>query len=914
MSAGAPWSVKGIDPKAREVAKDLARRSGMTLGEWLNRVILEDDIPEDVTSEDHFTAERPQRAFPEAPKPRLVASQPGAARVDDLGRIAYALDRLTDRIESSETRTGLAISGVEHSVRQAMARIDTGEREQLAVVTRVGDEQAKLGERMRRLETDAAGPRSSEALRALEQTVTRVASQAYETEARTREQIAALEQRLGRSEGLAGGDPAQLIEEVVTRLGARLADAEARTAMALEGLRGSLAQLDGRLHRVEGFGGGEAEQRLESLAAALAERVEEARQEIAEKLKATPSGRVDERFAELAAQVQAAEQRSAQAIERMGRELIGVAEAFNRRVQASEQRSAEAIATVGGEMARIAGAVESRLGRAEQTQAEAMEKLGAEIGKIGERLTERMLQSERRAAQAIDDVGEQVSRVTERLEQRHERAASDMAERLRESEERTGRLLEEARERLDQRIGAPKTSAELDPPLKSTAAFGPELFSRAETSEPALDAPEPFRSFDDADEAAAFAPIPELEDDDIFGLEQPAPPPESVVTEAKPLSTREVIDQARAAARAAETARPKLQVKAKANWRAAPKAARPSVFEALKPRRAHNSTLQTAFMIVGGAAALSVGAAGMVLINAGGQDQAALEASPFGGAPRAAVAIAPQALGPASPQPEQALTEELNPSAPAPAEAASLASRYTEAVRAIDAAQPGAFARLKAVADAGFAPAQFHLAQLYERGEKGVARNAGEARRWTLKAAEGGDSSAMHNLALYYFEGHGGPQDLPAAARWFRKAAEAGIKDSQYNLGMLYQAGSGVERDLGEAYKWFTIAAQSGDASARESAIALEPKLSTTQLAAADRAARSFRPGGSVQTAQLGAQLSTAAAQKVLGRLGYFKGQPTGAASREFGLAVSAYQRDQGLPVTGAIDPTTASRLSVFTR
>src|SRR5690349_1553971 len=115
MSAGAPWSVKGIDPKAREVAKDLARRSGMTLGEWLNRVILEDDVPEDVTSEDHFT-DRPHRASFEGARPQLVSSQPASAmspsRGDDLVRIAYALDRLTDRIESSETRTGLAISGV----------------------------------------------------------------------------------------------------------------------------------------------------------------------------------------------------------------------------------------------------------------------------------------------------------------------------------------------------------------------------------------------------------------------------------------------------------------------------------------------------------------------------------------------------------------------------------------------------------------------------------------------------------------------------------------------------------------------------------------------------------------------------------------------------------------------------------
>ena len=41
MSTGAPWSVKGIDAEARTVAKDLARRAGLTLGEWLNQMILE---------------------------------------------------------------------------------------------------------------------------------------------------------------------------------------------------------------------------------------------------------------------------------------------------------------------------------------------------------------------------------------------------------------------------------------------------------------------------------------------------------------------------------------------------------------------------------------------------------------------------------------------------------------------------------------------------------------------------------------------------------------------------------------------------------------------------------------------------------------------------------------------------------
>ena len=108
----APWSVKGIDPKAREVAKDLARRSGMTLGEWLNRVILEDDMPEEVTSQAHF-ADRPQRPRLEALAPRpVLAPAPTIAAADGSGRVALALERLTDRIEASETRTGLAIAGV----------------------------------------------------------------------------------------------------------------------------------------------------------------------------------------------------------------------------------------------------------------------------------------------------------------------------------------------------------------------------------------------------------------------------------------------------------------------------------------------------------------------------------------------------------------------------------------------------------------------------------------------------------------------------------------------------------------------------------------------------------------------------------------------------------------------------------
>jgi localization factor PodJL len=917
MSAGAPWSVKGIDPKAREVAKDLARRSGMTLGEWLNRVILEDDVPEDVTSEDHF-ADRAPRAFPEPPRPRLVSSGPGP-RVDDLSRVAYALDRLTDRIEASETRTGLAISGVEHSVRQAVARIDSAEREHVAVaarfegaVDRVGSDQARLAERLRRMEAETSGPRSVEAIRALEQAVGRVANQVYEGESRTLEAVTSLEARVQRAEAFAGGNPAQLIDEVVGRLGQRLADAEGRTADALESLRGSFATLDGRLHSVEDGGVSDIERRFEELAAGLTQRVEDARAQIAEKLKATSAGRVDERFAELAAQVQAAERRSAQAIERMGREVLSMAEILNRRVQVSEQRSAEAIAQVGGEMARIATAVESRMGRAEQMQAEVLGKLGAEIGKM----TERMLVSERRAAQAIDDVGEQVARVTERIEQRHERASGDIAERIRQSEERTARLLEEARDRIEQRIGeGPNRPAAPPPPPPSTAAFGPELFSRAE-SDDFEDAtpPGPAQDFDAHD---GFAPIAEAADEDIFGLEQPKPPVFSrVETDAQPLSTREVIEQARATARASAPAvapTSRMQVKAKASWRAPPRPAG-GLFGAAKVRRAPSSTLQTALMVAGGAAFLSVGAAGVFVMEGRPgvslPDVAAL--SPIHMSPRAAIALAPQPLGPVAPVPNGAA---VSASVPAPAPE-TLIGDYVRAVRGVETRQPGSLAELRAVAERGHAPAQFYLGKLYENGEHGVVQNMAEARRWTERAANGGDAAAMHNLALYYFRGEGGPQDLASATRWFRDAAERGIVDSQYNLGLLYQSGSGVQRDLAEAYKWFSIAAVGGDAQARSSAVALEAKLTPDVLASADRAASGFRPLGE-RTAQAAAPIpatTVAAAQRILGRLGYYTGASNGAASPQLKVAVAAYQRDQGLAATGSLDRNTVSRLSVFTR
>lgn len=43
MKSGAPWKLKGRGPEGREIARAAARRSGTSVGEWLNRVIAAAD-------------------------------------------------------------------------------------------------------------------------------------------------------------------------------------------------------------------------------------------------------------------------------------------------------------------------------------------------------------------------------------------------------------------------------------------------------------------------------------------------------------------------------------------------------------------------------------------------------------------------------------------------------------------------------------------------------------------------------------------------------------------------------------------------------------------------------------------------------------------------------------------------------
>ncbi len=68
MKSGGPWNLRGLRPEAREAVRTAARRSGVSVGEWLNDVIEPDDEEDDDEPtlfsdyDDEADDERPRRS------------------------------------------------------------------------------------------------------------------------------------------------------------------------------------------------------------------------------------------------------------------------------------------------------------------------------------------------------------------------------------------------------------------------------------------------------------------------------------------------------------------------------------------------------------------------------------------------------------------------------------------------------------------------------------------------------------------------------------------------------------------------------------------------------------------------------------------------------------------------------------
>ena len=221
----APWSVKGIDPKARSVARERAQRQGVTLGQFLNSLLLEGDEGEfqDVNLADPF------------PRPSADG---------DLRRMSQEIDQLAQRLEASTSRSARSISGIDKSILGLMGKVDASGKAQLMALERVTramgeieSTQTALRSRIDTLETENRGSTSLEGMKSLETSLGRLAE--------------TLQQRLSDSER-EQHQLRDLFDEKVDQVASRVDDvAKSVDQVVANAVRTNAAGVSGRIDQIE---------------------------------------------------------------------------------------------------------------------------------------------------------------------------------------------------------------------------------------------------------------------------------------------------------------------------------------------------------------------------------------------------------------------------------------------------------------------------------------------------------------------------------------------------------------------------------------------------------------------------------------------------------------------------------------
>lgn len=918
-AAAAPWSVKGIDPKAREVAKDLARRSGMTLGEWLNTMIMDDEddgvqpLPRRPHAAEIFERRGRSRRLDDAydAEPRDLGRDTSPAD-DTLHRVAASVEAIAARLEAAERRSTIAIQGVDQAVAGLVRRMESQDHQAGQYSRRIDDISDELKEghkRLRRFEQEA-GPQTAETIGKVEQAVGGLAGRLYDIEERQRSGLNEVRQRLDgieQSDVLARTDTAvaaltsrlydleernrahsqtllQRLDTVeklagpgvgtdlLARVGQRLDAAQGQTSEALRNLERSFAGLDQRLRtaetRVEPEGAREAA-RFEKLAETLSRQVDANRTEMMRRLDTAETegrmSRIEGAVSSLGEQVRSAEQRAAQGIDAMGREVVRIAQNLDARVgrieTADDGRVEKLEASlsktlsekIDRDMGRFGQAIEHRLTRSDDQHAIAIERLGTEITRISDRLADRIAQSERKSAQALDDIARRLGEGSERVEQRYDRASGELAERMRLSEERTAKLLAEARETLENRVAPPAAQpAEFSEPDWRAAAFPSEDLDSSDADGWSIDSlAADIEPFPDAPTPSAAASV-----DDSFGtlprrFESPTPPTTAATSEPPPFGARQPApalapvfgsfggaDVTNALDALAETEVQPDPVGAPL----VPAFAAP-VAEANRPARTFEDDTDEAFeaetdfvdarrLRASMSAAAAAGRAGSTrdAVDAARAAMAVPAAEP---APRSAFGLGGLKKGGKS-----RLQERLDKQAArdGTVKKAFLASITGVAVvcglyatgrltgyealdvgRLFDQAEPDA-TPLAAVAlgaaDTALeaSPADATEAQtLFAQANELLDRNDPAAVETLTRAANLGEPQAQLKLAGLYQSGKNGvAADLTESRSWARRAAESGDARGMHAYGMYLFDGVGGPRNRPEAMDWLTKAADRG--------------------------------------------------------------------------------------------------------
>lgn len=171
MANNSPWSVKGVDPEAREAAKIAARKQGVNVGKWLSQTILSAASEELRTkrqdAEPNYadnvqSMHRPPRDMPrEEPvyrEPPRQEPPPGGPPALTAEAVLESIQKLANRIEQSEHRTTEAIQPIAEKVGELSGQIEEIKSKSGASTAPVERAMMRLSERLDRMEDTSKGP------------------------------------------------------------------------------------------------------------------------------------------------------------------------------------------------------------------------------------------------------------------------------------------------------------------------------------------------------------------------------------------------------------------------------------------------------------------------------------------------------------------------------------------------------------------------------------------------------------------------------------------------------------------------------------------------------------------------------------------------------------------------------------
>jgi hypothetical protein len=198
MKPGIPWSVKGIEQQARVAAKQAARQSGMTIGEWLNSVIME-------SADGNDDLERRYRRPPYRPR------QAHGAEQGDGEEVTLRLEEIADQLHDMarhDSDTALARPMGPEDETQLRAIIERLDAHEHNTSSALGAMQEQLEQVSQRLGGEAGQPPTAPqrpddvpGYRALEGALRNIIEHIEISETRTRDSIRSLQERLTQPSG-----------------------------------------------------------------------------------------------------------------------------------------------------------------------------------------------------------------------------------------------------------------------------------------------------------------------------------------------------------------------------------------------------------------------------------------------------------------------------------------------------------------------------------------------------------------------------------------------------------------------------------------------------------------------------------------------------------------------------------------